>query len=387
MPDLFRWSPETALCLGAQPVSDADPAPLARALCALRDAIRAEGEILCGPEGISLLPQGTPGFLRLRSAGTTGQPKTIRRSHGSWIASFEVNRRTLSLTTADRTAIMGDLAHSLALYGAVEAAHIGADLYQLAGLRPRSQAQVLSDCAITVLYATPTHLLHLASTGAALPALRHILCGGGRMPAGLRAAVAQMAPNAVLREFYGAAETSFIAWGDGAGPEGTVGRAYPGVEIEIRGEGEIWVRSPYIAEGYVEGDSAETRREGGFVTVGEMGQMDAEGFLTVAGRRNRMVTIAGQNVFPEDIEALLLGEPDVTACAVVPRPDALRGATLVAVVDGTPDPLREARLLALCRTSVGPLAAPRRIVALADFPQTVSGKPDLRAIAALLEAP
>ena len=106
--------------------------------------------------------------------------------------------------------------------------------------------------------------------------------------------------------------------------------------------------------------------------------LDAQGFLHVAGRRNRMVTIADQNVFPEDIETLLLAQPGVDHAAVLPRPDTRRGTTLVALIAGSADP---DALLQLCRTRFGPLAAPRRIATLADFPLLASGKPDLIALA------
>ncbi|SFD37573.1 AMP-binding protein [Salipiger profundus] len=387
----FQWSDTTRLLLRGRPLDDpAQDGATARDLHALRVAIRAEAEFTVGPEGIGRVPGGAPGWFRSRSSGTTGAAKTIRRSHGSWIASFEVNRAALGLGQGDVYAILGAPAHSLALYGIVEAAHLGADLHCVEGMRPDRQAACLATAGATVLYATPTQLRLLCDAGAPLPALRHILCGGGRMPAGLRARIAALCPNAVLREFYGAAETSFIAWGDAATPEGAVGRPYPGVEIRIapsRGHfGEIWVRSPYLFEGYAEGGSPETRWQDGFVTVGEMGALDAEGNLTVAGRRKRMVTIADQNVFPEDIEATLLADPQLTHCAVVPLPDSKRGHVLVAVIAAPAAPGTAERLLRRGREIFGTLTAPRRVVEMDDFPLTVSGKPDLGEIARRLEA-
>nr|WP_235952921.1 AMP-binding protein [Salipiger sp. PrR002] len=342
-----------------------------------------------GAEGLSALPHSARGILQSRSSGTTGAAKTIRRTHASWIASFRVNAGELGLSPSDTYAVLGAPQHSLALYAIAEAAWLGADLLCLSDLRPARQAAALREAGASLLYATPTQLRLLCEAGVPLPSLRHILCGGGRMPEGLRARLATLCPQAEAREFYGAAETSFIGWGDASTPVGAVGRAYPGVEIRIdapEGEyGEIWVRSPYLFEGYTEGASTDTRWDEGFLTVGEMGRLDAEGQLTVAGRRSRMVTIADQNVFPEDIEALLLCDPTIGHCAVVPRPDPRRGVHLVAVISGLCDAQSGARLLARCRESFGALAAPRRVIGMADFPLTVSGKPDLREIARRLE--
>ncbi|WP_176806739.1 AMP-binding protein [Alloyangia pacifica] len=378
---VFHWHPDCRL-LRAAPGD-----PVLRDLCA---ALTSGAGFTIGPEGVTPLPAAARGILQSRSSGTTGAAKAIRRTHGSWIASFEVNAAALGITRRDTCAVLGAPQHSLALYGIAEAAWLGADLLCLGEQRPGAQASTLHETAATLLYATPTQLRLLCEAGQGMPSLRHILCGGGRMPEGLRARLAALCPNAELREFYGAAETSFIAWGDAATPEGAVGRAYPGVEIRIDAPegafGEIWVRSPYLFDGYAEGSSADTRWRDGFLTVGEMGRLDAEGLLSIAGRRSRMVTIADQNVFPEDIEGWLISDPAVRHCAVLPRPDPRRGVHLVAVIAGELDAETCGRLLALGRHAFGPLAAPRRVIGMAEFPLTVSGKPDLREIARRLEA-
>ncbi|MDS9470072.1 AMP-binding protein [Paracoccus sp. MBLB3053] len=380
---VFQWSPNARLNVAGRWLDEGDDAvtALERDLADLRSAIRSGQEFTIGPTGIQIVVPGKRGYFRSLSSGTTGAAKSIRRSHTSWIASFEVNRAFLGLGPSDRYGMLGMPAHSLTLYAISEAAHLGANLHCLGGLRPRRQAQLLADAAVTVLYATPTQLRLICETQVLLPDLRHILCGGGRLPPGLRARIAALCPHAVMREFYGAAETSFIAWGDGSGPENAVGRAYPGVELRIGSKGEIWVRSPYLFDGYAEGDSPDTKWSDGYVTVGEMGALDADGFLTVSGRQNRMVTIADQNVFPEDIESLLLSDPAITHCAVIPRPDPSRLVSLVAVIAGRSDPELRDQMLGVCREAFGPLAAPRQVIELADFPVTPSGKPDLREIA------
>ena len=143
-------------------------------------------------------------------------------------------------------AVLGGLVQSLALYGALEGMHLGARVHLLGGLRPDRQAQALAARGVQVLYATPAQLRGLAG---ALPDLRLVLVGGSKLDAGLRAGLAALAPGAELREFYGAAETSFITLADADTPEGSVGRAYPGVELDIR-QGEVWVKSPYLFNGY-----------------------------------------------------------------------------------------------------------------------------------------
>lgn len=378
----FVWHDACRLHVAGRAVDDDPPG--------LRAAIRDGGEFLVADGRVTPLPPGAgrPGYFRTRTGGTTGRAKTIRRTHASWIASFEVNRDAFDLTSSDVYAVPGALAHSLALYAMVEAAHIGADIHHLAGLSPRAQAQAIEAAGATILYATPTQLGLLAAQARVLSSVRHVICGGGPLPQGAEGRIARTFPGAAVTVFYGAAETSFIAWGRGDRPAGSVGTAYPGVEIRLApgpdGTGEIMVRSPYLFEGYAEGQSAETRWSDGFLTVGEMGRMDDAGNLFIAGRRSRMVTVADQNVFPEDVEALLLRDAAVDLCAVLARPDARRGNVLIAVVAGRPDPAVEARLISLCRAAFGPLVAPRRVIMVGDFPMTPSGKPDLSRLATLV---
>ncbi len=176
-------------------------------------------------------PPDPEGFETLTS-GSTGRPRRIRRSVGSWAASFAVNAGLFGIGPGVRVAVLGALEHSLSLYGALEGACLGAEVHLLSGLRPDRQAAALAARGVQVLYATPAQLRGL-SGGSSMPSalladLRLVLVGGSKLDAGLRARLAALAPGAEVREFYGAAEASFITLADGAAPEGSVGRAYPG---------------------------------------------------------------------------------------------------------------------------------------------------------------
>jgi long-chain acyl-CoA synthetase len=228
---------------------------------------------------------------------------------------------------------------------------------------------------IDILYASPAQLrLMLEAPTAPVSGLRLIVTGGSKLDPATRARLALQFPGAAVREFYGAAETSFITLSDDDTPEGSVGPPYPGVDIDLRGPAgaqEVWVSSPYLFAGYA-GIAGSARWQDGWLSVGEIGEM-RDGFLFLAGRAGRMVTVADQNVFPEEIEAFLLAQPGVTQAAVLPRADALRGHVLDAVVmGGDPD-----ALLAACRRRLGPLKTPRRVLCVADWPLLASGKTDL----------
>ncbi|MFN3282057.1 MAG: AMP-binding protein [Tabrizicola sp.] len=319
--------------------------------------------------------------LETLTSGSRGQPRRIRRTQASWTASFAVSAR-FGIGPGARVAVPGRLVHSLSLYAAVEGLHLGAEVHLLADLRPDRQRQALADRRITHLYATPAQLRLILGAGA-LPDLRLILVGGAKLDSALRAGLAALAPGAEVREFYGAAETSFVTLADAATPEASVGRPYPGVELQLDADGTIWVQSPYLFLGYA-GDCAgasAARWRDGWLSVGEVGRLEG-GFLTLRGRAGRMVTVADQNVFPEEIEGFLLGLPGIARAAVLPVQDAARGQRLVAVVQG--DRAQEAAILAALRAELGPTRAPKALVWREDWPVLASGKTDLRRLEAEL---
>lgn len=378
----FRWTPRVR-CYQKGIETCADD------LYILRTALTDQREFRVEASGITLL--GEAPYLQCGTGGSSGAPKVIRRSQASWIASFHVNQARFGITDADRYAVLGELVHSLALYGVIEALHLGADLHLMAGMRPGAQADLIASAEISVLYATPAQLRLLTRAGRApMPKMRQVLCGGGAVDTHLRAQIAALFPNAECAEFYGASETSFIAMSDRSTPQGSVGQPYPNTQIRIEapmGEtGLIWIKSPYLFAEYAQGMSAETRWNDGFLTVGELGHFDAQGNLFVQGRAGRMVRIADQTVYPEAVEILMCEVANGRHCAVIARPDPARGAVLIGVLSGAQDDALAARVLENCRATLGPLTMPKRIIFLKEFPLLPSGKPNLMAIQAHTEA-
>ncbi|OYX23188.1 MAG: hypothetical protein B7Z10_11750, partial [Rhodobacterales bacterium 32-66-7] len=305
----------------------------------------------------------------------------ILRTQASWTRSFAVNAG-FGIGPGAKVAVLGGLAFSLSLYGAIEGLHLGAEVHLLAGMWPDRQRQALADRHISYIYASPAQLRLLTQGPGVCPDLRLIMVGGSKLDPGLRTALRAMAPSAEVREFYGAAETSFITMADAATPERSVGRAYSGVEIAVR-DGAIWVKSPYLFTAYADAPGS-ARWQDGWLSVGEMGRME-DGFLYLYGRAGRMVTVADQNVFPEEIEALMESLPGIRRAAVLPVADGPRGHVLVGLAEG--DPGCEGAVMARLRATLGPLKAPKALVWVTDWPVLPSGKTDLVALARRLEWP
>lgn len=394
--DRFRWHPAARL-FGAE---GAEVAPLLAGPSVLDDtdsatalaaAMARNGRTFrIGATDQPAPPDSNPPAFETLTSGTSGPPRRIRRTQSNWTTSFAVNARLFGIGPQARVAVLGRLSHSLALYAGVEGLHLGAAVHLLDRLRPDRQRRALADRGITHLYATPAQLRLLAeASGPALP-LDHVILGGSKLDPALRQALSELAPQAQVAEFYGAAETSFITLSSPDHPPDSVGRAYPGVEIAIReggcavpeGQaGTVWVLSPYLFQGYGDNAPGPAQWDEGWLSVGEIGTL-RDGCLYLHGRAGRMVTVADQNVFPEEIEGFLVSL-GLSRVAVLPRPDPLRGTVLVAVAQGGGD---KDSILRATRDRFGPLKAPRALMWRADWPELASGKPDLARLAAEWDA-
>lgn len=365
---------------------------LAPALTLESPALEARPNLVAAPFPPAPAPDA-PFYVGFTS-GSTGLPKGYRRGHRSWIDSFKVSAAEFGFGEADVVLAPGGLAASLHLYGVVHALHSGARAVMMRQFHPRRALRLIARHGVTALYATPTQLQMLIEAGAgeSFPTVRLLMISGAKWRAETRAATLALFPRAGIAEFYGASETSFItiARPGEPVPPGSVGRPAYGVTLRIRdasgrdlpagAAGAIWVKSTMLFDAYACGDAPETRREGGFLTIGDHGRLDEAGFLYLHGREKRMLVTSGLNVYPEEVETVLVGLPGIEEAAVFGLPDALRGVELVAVLRGTFD---EPTLRAACRKLLPAAKIPRRFLSLEDWPRTSGGKADLRALEAI----
>jgi malonyl-CoA/methylmalonyl-CoA synthetase len=194
----------------------------------------------------------------------------------------------------------------------------------------------------------------------------------------------------MILERYGMSETGMNTSNpyDGDRVPGSVGLPLPGVELRIndtrtgdtvpRGEiGMIEVRGPNVFAGYwrqPEKTRAEFRDDGFFIT-GDLGRVDARGYLTIVGRAKDLVISGGYNIYPKEIETELDALPGVSESAVfgVPHPDFGEGVTAV-VVRAAGVPLSEAEALAALRVRLAAYKLPKRVIFVEDLPRNSMGK-------------
>jgi long-chain acyl-CoA synthetase len=303
------------------------------------------------------------GDLVVFSSGSTGRPRGVVRTMESWQASIAPLSEITGITKEDRVWLPGPLWSSLFLYGAFHASAVGAQTI----LRDDDRDDVAS---ATALHCVPSHLPGLVQRAHAggLPLVRLVVVAGDHLALALREQCEEAGWRVL--EYYGAAELSFVAWRDSGGPF----RAFPGVETELR-EGMLWVRSPYLALGYL-GDQATGEASGpflldpqGWATVGDLARA-VPGGLEILGRGDSAVTSGGHTVVVEEVEELLRGLPGVDEVAVLGVPHPRLGQVLTAVVVGSV-------LDATLRSAVSVMPAPsrpRRWLHADALPRTSGGK-------------
>lgn len=295
--------------------------------------------------------QEITGFITFTS-GSTGNPKPILRHPSSWIHSFG----STGVAANDKVAVLGHLSHSLPLYAASEAMHIGAQVI-FCGTRPRGNP--------TVIYATPTLLKLAYENSPENPDVRLVFVGGGHLRETDRMLWAKKFPNAKICVFYGTAETSFVTMAETNTPLGSVGQAFDGVKISAP-DGKIMVQTPMMALGYL--DRQQRFDKDDTYATGELGWIDDQGFVFINGRTDRAVTISDKLVHLDQLEQELLALNGVEQAGVIALPDDKRGLRAYAAVSG---------------------ATPKHpqisgITTLSDWPRLASGKTDYTALTALL---
>jgi acyl-CoA synthetase (AMP-forming)/AMP-acid ligase II len=337
---------------------------------------------------------GASSFLVGLTSGTTSVPKGFSRSRTSWARSFAASAAAFGLTPADRVLAPGPLSASLNLYTLSECLWAGAAFHTLPGFDVGDAHAEVTLRGITRLVLVPTMLRVLAERGLAgdvdASGVSAVVCSGQKLDRRTLEAVRRWAPRAVVWEYYGASELSFVAASrHDPGTAGTevgtgVGRAFEGVELAILDDagapvpdgqtGNICVRSPLVSDGYVWGDDGKAfTRLGEWCTVRDQGFL-ADGELHVLGRSQDMVNTGGHNVYPHEVEAALAMIPGVAEVVVAGIPDDVRGQRIVAGIVPAHAGLCQLQLRAGLEGRLAPAKRPLEYVELDELPVTERGK-------------
>ncbi len=362
-------------------------------------AFLARGESVADAEVDERVAEVTPddvldiGF----TSGTTGAPKGVVTTHGQNIRVFETWSGTVGLRSDDNYLIINPFFHafgykagwlSAILRGALILPVLSFDLDAV-------MAQIERD-RVTMLPGAPTIyqslLAHPSREHYDLSSLRLAVTGAAPVPVELVNRMRGELAFETVVTAYGLTEscgTVSICRPDDPAEiiSGTSGRAMEGVEIRIvdgdgkglpAGEpGEIWVRGYNVMQGYLDNPqaTADTITGDGWLKTGDVGVMDADGYLDITDRIKDMFIVGGFNCYPAEIENQLCSHEAIGQAAVIGMPDERMGEVACAFVVLRPGAgLEEAALLAWCKETMANYKVPRAVHFVDSLPVNAAGK-------------
>ncbi|MGP0030099.1 MAG: class I adenylate-forming enzyme family protein [Acidimicrobiales bacterium] len=386
-----------------------DYAGLARSIAAGRDG-RPEVLVLDGP-----LPEGDPSGLPpppapLRpdgaapvrwlfyTSGSTGRPKGARHTDAGLAAVARGMADHLAMVPSDRSGLAFPAAHIGGPINLLAALHSGAAYILIEIFEPTRSVEVLRREGVTMAGSgTAFHLgyLEVQRRQPGQPVFPRLRCcpgGGAPKPPGLHADVKRELGGVGILSGWGLTEAPVLTMARPSDPDDTLatteGPPLPGVELRVVSAdgtdavpgqvGELRVRAPQVMVGYVDPSlDADAFDERGFLRSGDLGTVDAAGFVTVTGRLKDVVIRNGENIAAAEVEELLRVHPGVADAVVIGLPDPKTGERVCAVLELRPgEEAPDVATLAAHLRAQGlrPQAWPERVEVLRSLPRTVAGK-------------
>ena len=333
-----------------------------------------------------------PGDLAalLYTGGTTGASKGVALSHANLSHAGISSRQVSHIPGQNRGITALPLSHSFGLLVTVGSLHAPEPPISIIQrwFDPTGWLQLAADHKAQSTAVVPSMLAILLRQPVEdydLSELRSIYSGAAPLPAVVAVEFARRVPSATIYEGYGCTETAGVisTMPPGGNRPGTVGRAVEGVTIRIAGPddsdlsageaGEIVVRGKNVMVGYWgDGPLAD-----GWFRTGDVGHLDADGYLTIIDRIKDVILRGGFNVYPRDVEDVLTTHPSVAMAAVVGRRDVRLGEEIVAYVQLRPDTVADPHeLIAYARERLGAHKYPREVHVIDEIPLTSVGKLD-----------
>jgi acyl-CoA synthetase (AMP-forming)/AMP-acid ligase II len=363
------------------------------------DAFLAAGEAV--PEGearraaLAVRPDDLADILF--TSGTTGRPKGVMTTHLQNLRGFEAWTEVIGLRAGDRYLIVNPFFHAFGYKAGWLACLLrGATILPHAVFDVPAVLERIGSERVSVLPGPPaiyqSILMHPERSRYELSSLRLAVTGAAAIPVELVRRMREELGFETVITGYGLTEASGIVTmcrhdDDPETIATTSGRAIPGVELRCvddagrevaRGEpGEVLVRGYNVMKGYFDepAETAATIDAEGWLHTGDVGVMDARGYLRITDRKKDMFIMGGFNCYPAEIEGLLFEHPEVAQAAVIGIPDERMGEVGLAFVVPRPgaQPKPEA-IIAWCREHMANYKVPRRVEVVDALPMNAAGK-------------
>jgi long-chain acyl-CoA synthetase len=329
------------------------------------------------------------------TSGSTGRGKGVMLSHrGRVLSAYAIGADHGCYGPDDRAITLTPLFHGAGFLMTLTPLHFGGFVELLPRFDVERMMETIQSIRATNTYMVPTHFAALFAMGEAarrydVSSLKAVVSGTAPLAQSMKERVIDFFGEGRLYERYGCTETSIVTAlrpADQLRKVQCVGQPLPATQIMVLGEdgaelprgevGELACTSPYMFSGYLNMPEATSKAmRGDWFVTGDLARMDEEGFLYLVDRKNDLIITGGENVYPREVEEVLLAHPAVRECAVVGLPHPYWGEAVTAFVA-----LREgmnatgADLVEACRASLSRYKAPKEVRFVAALPRNSMGK-------------
>jgi malonyl-CoA/methylmalonyl-CoA synthetase len=320
----------------------------------------------------------TPAAI-IYTSGTTGTSKGAVLTHNNFASNAVSLTAIWQITREDRFLLALPLFHIHALGNGLHTWLLsGCRMRLLERFDHRTAIGEFESFAPTLFFGVPTVYVRLLETPPDAAqrigkTMRLFVSGSAPLPAQVLEHFRDLFGHTIL-ERYGMTETFMNTSNPYAGERraGTVGFPLPGVSIRIE-DGELLVRGPNVFAGYWRREEATAKAftSDGFFRTGDLAQISDDGYIALLGRRSDLIISGGFNIYPREIEELLLEQEGVREAAVAGVADDIRGEVPVAFIVGDFD---AAQLEGICRDQLASFKMPRKFVKVDSIPRTALGK-------------
>jgi acyl-CoA synthetase (AMP-forming)/AMP-acid ligase II len=334
-------------------------------------------------------------FALLYTSGTTGRPKGAMLTHLGTVHSLLNYQYGMELRDGEVSVLAVPASHVTGLVAIIlTMVQVRGTTVLMPAFKARAFLALAAEQRMTHTLIVPAmYNLCLLDPDFARFDLSHWRIGGfggAPMPEATIEKLAAALPQLVLVNAYGSTETtspvSMLPLGDVASHPDTVGRALAcahivvmdddGREVSAGASGELWIAGPMVVPGYWNNPEADgTAFHGGYWKSGDIGSVDAQGYVRVFDRKKDMINRGGYKIYCIEVEGVLARHPQVIECAVIGRPDPVLGERVHAVIVPRTGEIDLAELKAFCAKNLSDYKVPETFALLADaLPRNANGK-------------
>jgi long-chain acyl-CoA synthetase len=357
-----------------------------------------DGAVAGGPESAPPGAVSQSGYnIVIYTSGTTGRPKGVMHPSLDPKIGFEAQKGLVAMwgfRPDDVHLMVGPAYHTMPSAYVAQHLFVGATSVLMTKFDAEECLRLIARERVTTTAMVPAHFVRILELPEsvraryAVTSLRRVLHAAAPCPPDVKRRIMEVFPPGSVWEFYGATEGpgTIIPPEEWLQKPGSVGRPWPGVTVKILDDegrdrapnevGTIYLSTrgaPFRYHNAEEKTAAAFR--GDFFTVGDMGFLDDDGYLFISDRKHDMIISGGVNIYPREIENVVIEHPDVVDVAVMGLPDPRWGEQVVAVVERrATSTLDAASLTTWCRERMADYKVPRRIELVAELPRDPNGK-------------